>query len=133
MPDTDLTITLDLPDQTPAVAFAAINEFTYSYGEVHRSVQRVTALEPGARVEWLVTEANLPAVEPTDEWVDTRILFELEASDGGSKLRFTHVGLTPSCSCYDRCTGGWSALIEGNLRRRIETGAAQPDAFQTLA
>lgn len=153
MSDHDLTIVLSLPSHSPVETYDAINdvaswwsgtidgdplalgeEFVYNYGDAHRSVQRVTTLEPGARVEWLVSEANLPAVEPTDEWAGTTIRFELvPLATGGTELRFTHVGLTPACSCYDRCTSGWDALIERNLRRRIETGAAQPDVFQALA
>lgn len=148
MTDQPLTITLQL-ETTPAETYAAINdvpswwsgtvdgttdvvgaEFVYRYGDVHHSVQRVTELEPGARVAWHVIEANLPAVQPADEWAGTDITFDLRATDdGGTELRFTHVGLTTACSCYDRCASGWDALISRNLAARIRTGAPQPDVF----
>jgi hypothetical protein len=151
MSEQDLSMTF-VVECTPNEAFTAINdvsswwsgqvtgdaervgdEFTYRYGDAHHSVQRVTELVPGERVAWHVTEANLPAVEPTDEWVGTDIVFELAPVEGGTEVRFTHVGLTPSCDCYERCTGGWELLVGGNLRARITTGEPQPDAFASMA
>lgn len=147
----DLSITMHVEASADEV-FAAINdvsswwsgrvdgatdeigaEFTYRYGDVHHSVQRITELVPGERVTWHVIEANLPATEPTDEWAGTEIVFDLEPSGDGTTVRFTHVGLTPSCDCYERCTSGWNALIDRNLRARIDTGAAQSDVFATTA
>ncbi|MCW2921353.1 MAG: ATPase [Thermoleophilia bacterium] len=151
MQDQDLSMTMTV-DASPDAVFAAINdvaswwsgkvdgstdlvgaEFTYRYGDVHHSVQRITELVPGERVAWHVTEANLPATEPADEWAGTNIVFELTQVEAGTELRFTHVGLSPSCDCYDRCTSGWNALIGRNLRARIDSGVAQPDVFASMA
>ncbi|MCW2924614.1 MAG: ATPase [Thermoleophilia bacterium] len=151
MSEQNLSMTM-VTERTPDEVFDAINdvaswwsgqvegdtdrvgaEFTYRYGDVHHSVQRITQLVPGERVAWHVIEANLPAVEPADEWNGTDIVFDLTPVDGGTELRFTHVGLAPDCACYDRCTAGWDALIGRNLRARIATGQAQPDAFATTA
>lgn len=153
MTDQHLAISLAFDDRTPAEAYAAINDvaswwsgtvdgdpsaegssFIYNYGDAHHSVQRVDKLVPGELVQWHVTEANLPAVQPADEWAGTDIRFELAArEDGGTDLTFTHVGLTAACDCYGRCADGWSALIETNLRQRIATGQPQPDVFAAMA
>lgn len=151
MTDQDLTITLrveaspdnvvaavcDVPSwwsgtiEGPADRVGA--EFTYRYGDLHRSTQRVTELVPGSRVVWHVVDADMPPVHPPDEWTGTDIVFDLREVDGGTELRFTHVGLTPSLDCWDRCRSGWTALVGGNLATRITTGEPQADAFASRA
>jgi hypothetical protein len=73
----DFTLTFSV-DQTPQEAFAAINdvrgwwsgnldgptdelggEFTYRFGKVHFTKQKVTELVPGKRVVWLVVDSDL--------------------------------------------------------------------------
>ena len=36
------------------------DEFSYRYGDVHYSKQKVTDLEPGQRIVWQVVESHLP-------------------------------------------------------------------------
>jgi uncharacterized protein YndB with AHSA1/START domain len=142
----DYTTTITV-DQSPEEVFKAINdvrewwsgeikgdttpgaEFTYRYKNMHKSTQRVTGFVPDKKVVWHVTDADLSFVENKSEWVGTDIVFEIEKKDGKTELSFTHVGLVPEFECYDGCSGGWEALIEGNLRNLITTGREQPDAF----
>lgn len=135
-------------DQTPDQVFAAINnvrgwwsgeivgdtnkigaEFTYRYKNMHNSKQKITEFVPGKKVVWHVTGAELTFVKDKKEWIGTDIVFEIEKKDDKTEVRFTHVGLVPAFECYGGCSGAWGALVDGNLRKLIETGKNQPDAF----
>lgn len=104
-------------------------EFTYRYRDLHRSVQRVTELVRGRRIAWRVLDATLSFVEDQAGWRGSTIAFDLTPEAGATRVRFSHLGLTPGCECYEACTAGWRSLLEGNLRRRVATGRAQGDAF----
>ncbi len=134
--------------QTPVQVFDAINnvrgwwsgeiegdtdrlgaEFTYHYGDVHRSKQKITEFIPGKKVVWHVVEANLTFVKDKSEWKDTDIVFEIAKEDDRTRVRFTHVGLVSAYECYDSCSNAWGSLVNGNLRNLIATGKAQPNAL----
>lgn len=104
--------------------------FTYAYEPYHRTVQRVTALEPAKRVEWEVLESAIRFVDDPEEWKGTTIHFELAPADGGgTEVRFTHVGLTPKIACYANCAAGWEHYILNSLRAFIETGKGVAPPF----
>src|SRR5204863_2811749 len=105
--------------KTPKAAFDAINdvsgwwsgdikgsagklgdEFTYRYGDLHVSKQRVTEFVPGKRMVWHVLESSLNFVKKKDEWNGTKLVFDIEKSDGKTRIRFTHAGLLPDHECY---------------------------------
>lgn len=105
------------------------SEFRYRYSNMHDSTQRVTELVRGEKIVWRVLDAHLSFADNPREWAGTEIVFELAPEGTGTRLTFTHVGLRPSCDCYDACSGGWDILLSRNLRARAATGRAQPDAF----
>ena len=148
MKSKDFTTTISV-DQTPEEAFAAINnvrgwwsgevegetdklgtEFTYRYKDMHRSRQKVTEFIPGKKVVWHVLDSRLSFVKDKSEWTDTKIVFEISKKGGKTEVRFTHAGLVPQFECFDDCSSGWSALVNGNLRKLIASGARQPNAFE---
>jgi hypothetical protein len=94
-------------------------EFTYRHEDVHRSVQRVTALERGHLVAWHVVEGVLAFVQHKQEWTGTDITFEIRPAEEGSHLRFSHRGLTPDLECFDACSGAWQYYIGTSLRAQI--------------
>jgi hypothetical protein len=135
-------------DQTPEQVFHAINnvrgwwsgkvegaadklgaEFTYQYGDMHHSKQKVTEFVPGKRVVWHVTDAELTFVKDKTEWIGTDIVFEITRKGAKTELHFTHRGLVPAFECYGGCSGAWGMLVERNLRNLIITGKSQPDVF----
>jgi hypothetical protein len=134
---TDLTLSF-VVDRTPADVFATIDdvrgwwtgtitgptdqlgaEFTYEHGDIHRSTQRVVEHVPDRRIVWLVTAAHLTFATPPDEWVGTRAVFDIEPVDGGTEVRFTHVGLGPELECYDSWSAGWRYVVGGTLPERL--------------
>ncbi len=128
-------------DKSPADAFEAINnvrgwwqgkiagntdklndEFSYQMGDVHFSKQKVVELVTDKKVVWLVTESKINFVADKNEWVDTKIIFDLSEVDGMTKITFTHEGLVPAIECYGGCSGAWGQLIEKSLYSLITTG-----------
>jgi hypothetical protein len=136
----DYTVSIFV-DRTPEEVFAAINsvrswwigdiegntdqlgsEFTYTYKHYHRTTQKVIELIPNQKVSWLVTQSKIGFVRNQSEWTSTKIVFELTPENEGTRLVFTHIGLTPAFECFDGCSGGWSFYIEKSLRSLILTG-----------
>jgi uncharacterized protein YndB with AHSA1/START domain len=97
-------------------------EFTYRYGDQHVSVQRITELVPAERVVWSVTSSKLGFVDEPEPWTGTQVVFDLEPTDGGTRVTLTHRGLIPLLECYDTCSAGWDHVAGRSLRQFIETG-----------
>lgn len=140
----DLTLSFTV-DRSPQEVFDAINdvrgwwtgeiegrtdrlggEFTYRYGKLHRSTQRITELVPGKKVAWHVTDGRLTFVEHQTEWSGTDIVFEIARKGDRTELRFTHVGLVPALDCYGACSDGWGLYVNDSLRKLITTGKGDP-------
>lgn len=94
-------------------------EFTYRHEDLHRSVQRVTTLDPPRWVAWHVVEGYLDFVQDKAEWTGTDIVFEITPEDQGTHLRFTHRGLAPDLECFEACSGAWQYYIGTSLRAEI--------------
>jgi uncharacterized protein YndB with AHSA1/START domain len=131
----DFTTTL-LVDQSPAQVFNAITnvrgwwhglyeeeiigktdelnqEFTFRAGAgAHYSKQRLIELVPNEKVVWLVTEAELSFVEKKDEWVGTKITFDISKKGDKTRVKFTHQGLTSGAECYDSCSSAWKMYMD---------------------
>lgn len=135
-------------DQTPEEAFNAINnvrgwwsgdingdtnklgaEFTYRAQDVHRSKQKITEFVAGKRVVWRVLDADLSFTKDKGEWKGTEIVFEIAKKGDKTEVHFTHVGLVPAYECYNNCSNAWGLLVNGNLRKLITTGKAQPSPW----
>ncbi len=134
-----------LVEQTPKEIFKAINnvqewwtenltgkthqlddEFEVHFGEVHYSKQKLVELVPFQKIVWLVTDSRLNFVKDQSEWNNTKIVFDIAEKDGGTQLRFTHVGLVPAYECYSACSNAWSDYINNSLHSLITTGKGQP-------
>jgi hypothetical protein len=145
MSDQNYTTTF-IVDQTPSDVFAAINnvrtwwtgepgvegstdklgdEFTYRYGDVHRSTHKITELVKDKKIVWHTLEAQLNFVPNKTEWKGTDIVFEIARKGDQTELRFTHVGLVPAIQCYGDCSGAWGFYINDSLHSLITTGKVQ--------
>jgi hypothetical protein len=138
----NFTATL-LVEQTPQEAFTAVlnvrgwwsglfNEtfegssekigdaFAFRAGDgLHYSKQQLTELVPGKKVAWLVTESNLSFLSNPKEWEGTELHFDISAEGNGSRIVFTHAGLTPEAECYDSCAPAWTQYIGERLKHAI--------------
>ena len=83
---------------------------------------------PDKKIIWEWTAQCFPVegTTQTDEWVGTKVSFDIQANpDGSSTLLFTHIGLTPQLVCYEKCSAGWNHFLE-SLRAFCETGGGTP-------
>ena len=146
MQNQSFTITV-LVDQSPNQVFEFINnvrewwtgkpgvegnthqvgdEFTYRYGNLHYSKQKVVELVPGKKIVWLVTESNLSFIDNKDEWTGTRITFDIfDRNNNKTEIVFTHVGLVPAIECYNDCSNARSSYVNNSLKKFIASQKVQ--------
>ena len=98
------------------------DEFTYRYPGIHYSKQKIAELIPSKKVVWHVVDAHLEGPENPREWMGTEIRFEITRTEGGTEVRFSHVGLVPDFECFGACSSAWGFFINGSLKRLITTG-----------
>jgi uncharacterized protein YndB with AHSA1/START domain len=106
-------------------------EFRYRGEDDARTVEhlatiRVTELVPGEKVVWRVLDNHMSFIEDQSEWVGTEIRFDLTAVDGGTEVRFTHVGLVPTYECFDVCRAAWGSYVRESLPQLATTGTGSP-------
>jgi hypothetical protein len=137
-------------DQSPEEVFAAVNnvrgwwsaeiaestdkpgaEFESRFGDVHRSIQKITELIPGKKVVWRVLDSHLNFLKDKSEWTGTDIVFEMSRQGDRTELRFTHVGLAPAIECYDACSNAWGFYINNSLFNLITQGQGKPSSNDT--
>lgn len=146
----DLTLSFTV-ERTPEEVFDAINdvrhwwsgdlvgettpegaEWVYVTPDIHFSKFRTTVQTPGVRVEWLVLDSYLSFIADKYEWTGTTVRFDITpvgGSGGGSRLVFTHVGLTQDVECYGVCHTAWGQYVLGSLRDLILSGTGRPGFF----
>ncbi len=105
-------------------------EFTVQFGDVHLTKQRITETLFGKRIVWSVIESHLPWLKDLEEWKGTEMVFAIEPTEAGTRLTFTHIGLTSSVECFDQCEKGWDFFIGTSLFKLITTGSGQPDTTE---
>ena len=101
---------------------------TVRFGGDNFQTLRLVDLTPDRGVvwEWIAQHFPVEGTTQTDEWVGTRVAFDIQAHpDGSSTLVFTHNGLTPHMACYGQCNAGWNHFL-GSLTRYLEQGTGAP-------
>ncbi len=103
-----------LYDETITGRSSQLNdEFSFSAGGgAHFSTQKLFALVPLTRIEWLVKESNLTFVNNPKEWNNTKICFDLEKEGNRTLITFTHKGLDPNLDCYSSCSMAWETYLK---------------------
>ena len=138
MNNQNFSVTL-LVDQTPEEVFNAVinvrkwwsgyyaeeivgsteklnDEFSFNAGGgAHYSKQKLVEVIHGKKIVWLVTDSELSFLEKTNEWMGTKIIFEISKKVGQTQLIFTHEGLVPKIECYDSCSPAWSQYLQNKL------------------
>lgn len=104
-------------------------EFRYRYENIHDSTQKITEFIVGKKIIWHIIKSSLNFLNDKTELEGTDIIFEITDKNGTTELKFTHAGLVPKIECYDVCSNAWSALVNGNLKKLIETGEVGTNPF----
>ena len=100
-------------------------EWFYLVPDIHFSKQLVTELVPGERVVWEFTDGYLDFVADKKEWIGTTGRFDITQEGGGTRVTFTHKGLTDGDECFDVCHDAWTHYITVSLKGRIESGSGR--------
>lgn len=146
--ESDFTTTFTAP-VTPSAAFEATtrphawwNEmvegraaevgdtFTYDVPGLHHSEFEVVEARPGARLTWKVVRSG--ARTELDEWIGTEILFEFAPDPAGTRVTFTHRGLSPNLECHGVCATAWSHHLEAGLQALLTDGRGAPLTADTV-
>lgn len=92
--------------------------FTLGFGDDCVWTAVVDDLAPGERFALRMTDA-------ADDWIDTRVQFEIEKADGGALLRFAHAGWTNQSAHFRRTSYCWAVYLR-LMRIYCETGSKTP-------
>lgn len=103
-----------------------LGEFVYEVPRIHRTRARIAELSAGRRIVWHVIENWFASRPDLGELAGSDIVFEIEPTDEGARLTFTHIGLTPALECFDSCAMAWSHHALESLRALITTGSGAP-------
>jgi uncharacterized protein YndB with AHSA1/START domain len=105
-------------DQTTAEPVVG-STATFVFGpDAHtRFDMRIDAIQPD-RVDWTCTDGP-------DEWRGTRLRWLLTPADGGTKLRFEHLGWESTDGAVAMCSYTWAMILD-RLERYLATGQPQP-------
>jgi Activator of Hsp90 ATPase homolog 1-like protein len=133
-----------LVEQSPAEVFKAVNnprawwstdiegnteklnaEWTYHFGESHRSKMKTIEMIPDKKVVWLVEENYFAFTKDKSEWTGNKITFDISRQGSKTQLVFTQIGLVPTYECYNVCRDAWTGFIQKSLQSLISTGKGQ--------
>jgi hypothetical protein len=100
--------------------------FTIRFGTTWVTFEITEAIE-GQKITWQVLDCEIPWLADKKEWTGTAIRWEVAASDDGTRIDMTHVGLLPSVECYDNCQKGWNHFIRESLFRFLTSDEGLPE------
>jgi hypothetical protein len=135
-----------LVDQSPATAFNAIKNFRgwwseeiegetdqlnevffYHYKDIHLCKIKFIDSVPDRQLVYLVLDNQFSFIKDQNEWVNTKLIFDITTEGDKTKVMFTHEGLVPEYECYDVCFDAWNNYIKNSLYDLITTGKGQPN------
>lgn len=90
----------------------------FTFGPNYFKEMKIEELKPSNSVQWLCLKGY-------EEWVGTRITFELRPHDRGTVLLFHHDGWQEYTEGFAACSYDW-ALFFRSLRFLCETGKGLP-------
>jgi hypothetical protein len=99
--------------------------FTVRFGKTFSTIKVIEVVRD-KKLVWLVTDCDLPLFQNPKDWLNTKLLWELNRDENETEVKFTHEGLTPGKSCYEDCNKGWTYYICESLRKLITDGKGMP-------
>jgi uncharacterized protein YndB with AHSA1/START domain len=89
----------------------------FRFGEYGGFDMKVLALDPGKRVLWEV-------VDGPEEWVGTKIAFDLKQDGDYTVILFNHEGWREPSEFMSHCTTKWGVFLM-SLKSLVETGKGE--------
>jgi uncharacterized protein YndB with AHSA1/START domain len=90
----------------------------FHFGSSYHNKMRIVRLEKNKLVEW-------ECIRGHEEWIDTTFIFELEADQKVTKLRFKHCGWREKSDMFASCNYHWGFYLH-SLKHYCETGEGTP-------
>jgi hypothetical protein len=105
-------------------ATKAGDRFTVRFGETF--VDFEIAHPTPHEVTWLVTDCYLPWLKHKTEWNGTRVIWQVNETDHGSRIDMMHIGLSPQAECFESCRKGWNEHVNESLLNLMNSGKGGP-------
>ncbi len=101
--------------------------FTVRFGSSVFKTMQVEELIFNKKVVWVVSDTfiDIPELTNKREWLNTKIIWELETEKTNTIIRLTHIGLNPGIECYGICAVGWRQFCD-SLKTYLEKGSGMP-------
>lgn len=87
---------------------------------------KINELTPGKKIVWDIIGAEQTWLEKRNEWVGTRIVWNISQEKNSTKVSMKHLGLTPEFECYDNCKRGWDYLLKQSLYKYLVENKGLP-------
>lgn len=101
---------------------------TVGFGKPYFMSMEVEIIIPDQSLKWKVLDA-LMFIEGSgiknDEWIGTKIQWNITKTSNGSEISLLHDGLVPSFECFATCKNGWDYFL-GSLKNFLNTGKGYP-------
>ena len=93
-------------------------DYELDFGPEYRWRARVSACEPNRAFELELTKS-------TDDWLGTRVRFDLTETNGATQVRFSHLGWPDSTEHYRVSSFCWAMYLR-LMKRNVEHGEVVP-------
>jgi hypothetical protein len=93
-----------------------VNEFRF--GGLIENHMKIIDLQQDYRVEW-------ECIKSIEEWMGTRVIFEIAEKNGLSFLNFLHIGFENEDDLFDNSNFNWAKSLM-SLKNFCETGKGSP-------
>jgi hypothetical protein len=103
-------------------------EFFYSYNDVHLCRIKIIEMVENKKIVWLVLDNQFNFTKEQHEWKGNTMVFEIQAEETLTRVKFTQIGLTPDYECFGVCQDAWTSYLNGSLKDLITTGVGKPNS-----
>jgi len=90
----------------------------FKFGSEYFNEMKISKLNAPVMIHW-------DCINGPEEWIGTKLSFELENKDGDTFLRFAHMDWAAETDFYGSCNYHWGYYLE-SLKSLCETGKGQP-------
>jgi uncharacterized protein YndB with AHSA1/START domain len=90
----------------------------FRFGAQFFNKMKVIEMKPAESVTW-------ECIDGAEDWIGTRITFDLDDNEGKTRLRFSHSGWKETGDFFAQCNFSWGRFME-SLRNFCEKGKGNP-------